>query len=102
MLGAPADYADRHPGAADVPCVIEIADSSLQTDRTIKLRIYARAGIPLYAIVNLADRVIEVYTQPAPKTARYNQGITLKRGDRLELPAARGRGVAIPVKQLFS
>lgn len=43
---------------------MEIADSTLERDRTYKKRIYARAGIPVYWIVNLVEQQIEVYTQP--------------------------------------
>ncbi len=57
-------YSDRHPYPEDVELVIEVADSSLERDRNIKKRIYARAGIPVYWIVNLPERQIEVYSQP--------------------------------------
>jgi Uma2 family endonuclease len=65
VRGARRDYKMRHPGPADVVLVIEVADSSLRRDRTLKKRIYARAGIPVYWIVNLVDRRIEVYTVPS-------------------------------------
>lgn len=58
-------YRHRHPGPADTALVIEVAASSLQHDRTNKARIYARAGIPVFWVVNVIDRVIEVYTQPS-------------------------------------
>ncbi len=54
---------NRKPGAADTAVVIEISNATLQRDRTIKLRSYARAGIPTYWIVNLPQRVVEVYSQ---------------------------------------
>jgi Uma2 family endonuclease len=60
----PDDYADRHPGPQDLALVTEIADSSLRRDRGRKKRIYARAAVPVYWIVNLVDRQIEVYTDP--------------------------------------
>ncbi len=43
---------------------VEVADETLRRDRTTKKRIYARAGIPVYWIVNLPERRIEVYTDP--------------------------------------
>src|SRR5437763_640993 len=46
-------YLKRHPGPADVGLVIEVADSSLASDRADKGPIYARAGLPTYWIVNL-------------------------------------------------
>lgn len=61
-------YFTRHPAPADFGIVIEISDSSLAFDRRDKGRIYARAGIPVYWIVNVADRQIEVYTDPQPGT----------------------------------
>jgi Uma2 family endonuclease len=64
VRGKPADYLDRHPGPADVAVLLEVADSTLARDRGIKLRSYARAGIPVYWIVNLIDRRVEVYTDP--------------------------------------
>ena len=57
-------YGDRHPGPLDIALVIEVADTSLSEDRSAKFSIYARARIPIYWIVNLIDRRVEVYTQP--------------------------------------
>ena len=64
VRGADADYRTRHPRPAEISFVIEVADTTLSRDRGIKLRSYARAGIPIYWIVNLVDRRIEVYSQP--------------------------------------
>jgi Uma2 family endonuclease len=87
VRGRIEDYASRHPQAIDVPLVVEVADSSLDRDRGIKLRSYARAGIPAYWLLNLIDRVLEVYTQPdsgnepasyrARELLRPNQATTL-------------------------
>jgi Uma2 family endonuclease len=65
VRGETRRYLDRHPGPQDVPLVIEVADSSLQRDRTLKKRLYAAAGILVYWIVNLLDNQIEVYTDPS-------------------------------------
>ncbi len=65
VRGTPRSYLARHPAAADTGLVIEVADSSLLRDRADKARIYARAGLPCYWIVNLVDRRVEVYTQPS-------------------------------------
>jgi len=61
--GSPDDYLDRHPRGTDVGLIIEVADSTVQRDRR-KARIYARAGVPVYWIVNLGQRHIEIYSQP--------------------------------------
>ena len=58
----------HHPLASDISLVIEVSNSSLPIDRTDKARIYARASIPVYWIVNVVDKVIEVLTQPSGPT----------------------------------
>ena len=62
--GAETAFDSRHPQPADLALVIEVSDSSLQRDRLDKGRIYARASIPVYWVVNLVDRQVEVYTDP--------------------------------------
>ncbi|MGB7059313.1 MAG: Uma2 family endonuclease, partial [Geitlerinemataceae cyanobacterium] len=51
----------------DIIVVIEIADSSLEYDRTVKLPLYAEAGIPQYWIFNLPESQLEMYSQPYQK-----------------------------------
>jgi Uma2 family endonuclease len=65
VRGTENDYLDRAVTATDVGLVVEIAESSLVTDRTEMNKVYARAGIPVYWIINLVDRQVEVYTQPS-------------------------------------
>ena len=57
-------YAGHHPRAADTLLVIEVSDSSLSTDREVKLPLYAKAGIPEYWIVNLEKNEIEAHRSP--------------------------------------
>ena len=64
VRGNTRDYLDRHPGSQDLALVVEIADSTLERDRSSKKRLYARAGIPVYWIVNLPEQKLEVYTEP--------------------------------------
>jgi len=61
--GRGRDFLERHPGPDDIALVIEVADTSLDRDRD-KRRLYARAGIREYWIVNLLERRIEVYSDP--------------------------------------
>lgn len=67
--GGSADYVDRHPGPADLAVVVEVSDSTLARDRDLKGRVYARAGVSVYWVVNLVDQVVEVYTDPTGPTA---------------------------------
>lgn len=53
------DYAQSHPETALL--IVEVADTSLAYDQDMKARAYARNGIAEYWILNLRDRVLEVY-----------------------------------------
>jgi Uma2 family endonuclease len=66
VRGSIEDYRHRHPGPADVGLVVEVSLTTLDLDRGLKLSAYARAGIPVYWIINLAERQAEVYTGPRP------------------------------------
>lgn len=65
VRGDPRQYGESQPGPADVALVVEVADATLHRDRTLKKALYAQAGIPAYWIVNLVDRIVEVYTEPS-------------------------------------
>ena len=57
-------YASAHPGPEDVLLLIEVSDTTLDSDRNEKLPLYANAGIPETWIANIPERVVEVYTDP--------------------------------------
>lgn len=82
VRGRARDYRDRHPGPDDMALVVEVADSSLGRDRGLKRKIYARAGVPAYWIVNLVDRTVEVYSEPEESGA-YRQRRDYRAGERL-------------------
>ncbi|MCI0702255.1 MAG: Uma2 family endonuclease [Planctomycetia bacterium] len=65
VRGNSRTYLTHHPTPPDVGLLIEVANTSLMRDRQDKARIYARANVVCYWIVNLEDRRIEVYTQPS-------------------------------------
>jgi len=66
LLRPRADYySGGHPTGADVLLLIEVADSSLDYDREVKLPLYARAGVPEVWIVDLEGDAVETYTRPA-------------------------------------
>jgi Uma2 family endonuclease len=67
-------YCRAHPGPRDVGVLIEVTDTLLAPEREVKARIYARARIPVYWIVNLLSAQVEVYTQPrGGKAPAYRQ-----------------------------
>jgi Uma2 family endonuclease len=63
VSGSPRDYLAQHPTSALL--VVEVSEASLKTDREVKGSLYASAGIPEYWILNLRERVLEVYREPA-------------------------------------
>lgn len=84
------DRADRyrsgHPQPADVLLLVEVSDSSLRFDRTVKLPLYARAGIAEFWIVDLVRRVMDAYRDPAGDA--YATMRTYRSGDRVALALA--------------
>ncbi len=91
------DYATATPCPPDVLLLIEVADTSLDDDRGIKLPLYAENGIAECWIVNLIDRVVEVYRQP--RNGRYADDRRLGPGEILGIELLPG--VALPVVELF-
>ena len=77
------DYTTKHPTSKDVYFLIEVSDSTLYLDRTVKLPIYAEAKIKEYWIVNLVDNSIEVYKNP--QKDNYDNKSTYHIGDEIEL-----------------
>lgn len=57
-------YAEAHPEPEDVFLVIEVAETSIEMDREVKLPLYAEAGIPEVWIFDLKARSVEVYRNP--------------------------------------
>lgn len=73
----------EHPHTAHL--VIEVSGDSLRTDRLIKTRLYAAAGVPEYWIVNLTARVVEVHTEPGADG--YARKYTVQPADTITLRA---------------
>ncbi|MBC7944944.1 MAG: Uma2 family endonuclease [Burkholderiales bacterium] len=68
LLKARTDYY-RHalPTPADILLLIEVADTSLEYDRAIKLPLYGQSGIPEVWLVNIKDEAIEIHQEPGMK-----------------------------------
>ncbi len=62
--GHDADYLERHPEPDEIAIVVEVSDTTYRYDRDQKYPVFAAAGIPVYWIVNLSRRCIEVYSNP--------------------------------------
>src|SRR5450432_3713935 len=94
-LVRPEPFADAHPSAAFL--IIEVADSSLKFDRQEKAGLYARASVPEYWVVNLADRIIERHSEPAGGT--YARSTPFRSGETV-CPLAFP-DVALSVDEVF-
>ena len=103
--GSRRDYLaqDRHPGPEDTCLVIEIGDSTIVDDQTTKNRIYARAGVVCYWIVNIPERRIEVYTSPTGPVAMpsYQQRQDFVPGQEIPVFVGGQEAGRVKVAELF-
>ena len=93
----PRDYRTTLPRPEDTMLAVEVANTSLDYDRTVKLVLYASSGIPEMWIVNLAAGKVEVYRSPAGD--QYASVTRAGRSDELTMEALPD--VRIPVAGLF-
>lgn len=91
-------YPNEHPGPADIFLLIEVSDSSLDFDRTVKLELYARAGIPEVWIVDLTTDGVLVHRHPTGTGYRS----VVRREAPGELDVEGLPGVTIPVAAVFA
>ena len=77
-------YMDKHPESSDILLLIEVADSTLQKDREIKIPLYAEAEIPAVWIVNLKDSQIEAYE--GPRAGSYKHLTTYNLDESITVP----------------
>ncbi|MCG8421060.1 MAG: Uma2 family endonuclease [Proteobacteria bacterium] len=89
------DYSDEHPSQAWL--VIEVAATSLPKDRNVKAKLYAECGILEYWIVNLVDKVVEVYREAAD--GKYRSATISRPGDSIAL--VKFPNVRIAVSDIF-
>jgi Uma2 family endonuclease len=90
-------YRQRHPTAADIFLVIEVADSSAKHDRETKIPLYGRHGIVECWLVDLMAKQVEVYRQPTAQG--YAEIRILRSGDFLS-PSPLPQ-IQIAVSELF-
>jgi len=63
--GRASDYRDQDPDPPDVAMVVEVSDSSVAADRVLAST-YLGGGVPVYWLVNVRDRQLEIYAAGAP------------------------------------
>ena len=89
----PDYYRAAHPAADDVWLLVEVAETSADADREIKVPLYARAGIREVWLVDLTGEGIEVYRGPSP--AGYRDVRAFRRGERLSPGALPNAQIAV-------
>lgn len=101
--GEEDDYLENNPPPEKVKLVVEVSDTTLEHDRGIKRRVYARAGIPIYWIVNVGKRVVEVYSQPTgtDRNPRYLKCLLVQVSDQVSVKIGRKVVGMISVSELF-
>jgi Uma2 family endonuclease len=80
--------------------VVEVSETTLADDRRSKGSLYAASGIPEYWIVNMVQRVVEVYRNPQVDSEeefghRYSSMTTLDDGQVVEVPGMPGKGIKV-------
>ena len=102
VRGPNEPYFSHHPRPQDIALLIEVANTTLRQDREEKGRLYARARIPVYWIVNLVDALIEVYTDPrAGRSPAYRQRQDYNKQDAIPLILEGTVLGTIPVRELL-
>ena len=92
------EYSGGHPTSDDVLLVIEVSDTTLGTDKRLKLPRYAASGIPEVWIANLVDDSVEVYREPtelADGTPIYQKQTDLAKGKVLSPQAIPSVTIAV-------
>jgi Uma2 family endonuclease len=90
-------YAQAHPGPQDVLLIIEVAETSGESDRKLKLPLYAKASIPEVWIWELASKRVEVYRRPAGRKYLVIETFTQKQ----TLSPQTFPNVKVDLKEIF-
>lgn len=95
-------YRIRFPGPGEIGLVGEVSESSLAFDRSEKGRMYARAGIAVYWVVNVIDRQVEVYTDPdtTAEVPAYRTRTDYRPGQDVPVVLDSVAAATIPVSEL--
>jgi Uma2 family endonuclease len=96
-------YRTRHPGPEDIALVVEVFDFTMPGDSDDEGRIYARAGIAFYWIVNVNEQQIEVFSSPSGPTAdpKYGQRVDYHLGESISLLLDGTAVVQVAVQELL-
>jgi Uma2 family endonuclease len=86
-------YRTAHPTPVDVLLVVEVADTTVVADRTVKIPLYARAGVMEAWVVNIPESQIEIYSDPAGGV--YRRAEVFGRGAEARSHTVEGLAVSV-------
>lgn len=89
----PDFYSESHPQAGDVLLVVEVADTTRDYDRRVKVPRYGRAGVPEVWVVDLLDRAIDVYREAVGD--EYRDERRVGPGESLTIPGVPNQRITI-------
>lgn len=78
-------YVGAHPVPEDILLLIEVADSTIRFDRSVKIPLYAHSGIPEVWLLNVEREIVEVSRDPARGV--YQSVQVHRRGERIDIQA---------------
>jgi len=86
-------FVNHHPGPEDIGLVVEVSDTTLRTDLLVKARLYARAGIAEYWVVDLNTRQVHVHRRPVD--GNYGDITVIPEAGRLTTLATPASSIAV-------
>ena len=86
-------YESGHPQPEDIFLLVEVADTTVETDRDVKIPLYAENGIVEAWLVDITSQCVEVYTEPAP--TGYQNVQKFHRGENLSMQAFPKVNIAV-------
>lgn len=93
LLRVPADSIAGNPTPLSIALVVEVSDTTLRYDLTVKRDLYARAGIAEYWVIDIQSQRVHLFRDPAPQG--YRSTAILEGADMLTPPGRPSEGVAI-------
>ena len=98
LVEAKPEYQLRHPRGDELLLVVEVADTSAQFDLTVKARLYARAGVPEYWVLDIASRWLVIHRHPVD--GEYRQVTRLSEQESISLSGG-GATSTVVISQLL-
>lgn len=95
--GSPREWQKRHPEPEDSSLVVEVSDSSLNFDLGRKCRVYARAGVLEYWVIDIPNQRVHVFRDPARGRFRSET----RHGTGESLKPLRGAGPAVDLSRVL-